>query len=82
MPAALLYGRNDLIGHLLAGEVDHYPRAVEAPEGLGRRLIILGLGQHVGGDRTELNEGGADRQAAEVGRNPAVKWESAAFDAQ
>ena len=36
VPSALLYGLDDLVGHFLAGDVDDEPRAVEAPEGLGR----------------------------------------------
>jgi hypothetical protein len=50
--------------------LDQAPRAVGALKGLGRRLIILGFGQHVGRDRPEFYEGGADGQAAEVGAQP------------
>ncbi|BCI88708.1 hypothetical protein NIIDMKKI_39140 [Mycobacterium kansasii] len=65
--AALLYRGHDLIGNHLAGDVDHEVHPVKAAEGISGRRVILGMGQQVGGDRPEFDEGGADRQAAKVG---------------
>jgi len=50
VPAALLYGLDDLVGYRLAGDVDREPHPVGALEGRGRRFVVHSLGEHVGGD--------------------------------
>lgn len=70
VPATLLYGLDDFVGHLLAGDVNHELQPVEAPERRRCRLEVIGLGEHLGRDRPELNEGGADRQPAQIGPQP------------
>ncbi len=48
---------------------------------IGRRSVVLGRGQQLGLDGADLHQGRADGQAAQIRPQPAVKWESAAFDA-
>ncbi len=61
MTLALLHGLDDVSGHLLPGDVDEEPDPVEALEGLARRPVIVGFGEHFGGYRTQLDERRAKR---------------------
>jgi hypothetical protein len=83
VPPTLLHGFDNLVSHLLAGNVNREMRPVKAPEGRCGRFVVVGVGEHLGRDRPKLHEGGADWQPAQVcPQPPAVKWVSAAFDAE
>jgi hypothetical protein len=78
----LLYGSDDFSGNLLPGNIDEESRTVKPLKGFGRRREVIGLGQHVGRNRPSSKSVvpiGNPRRSA---RNPAVKWDSAAFEAE
>ena len=82
VPFALPYGLDDFGGYLFARNIDREPHTVKPLEGFARRPVVFGLGKHVRGNRPQFHKGRTDRQAAEVGLQPEVKCDSAAFDAE
>ena len=66
MLPTLLYSFDNPVGHLLAGNVNHETHPVAPSKNRGCRLVIVGVCEHLGGDRPELHERGTDRQPTQV----------------
>ncbi len=78
----LLHGSDDFVGDLLPGNIDEESRTVKPLKGFGRRRkssVPASMSVGTGPNSTSVVPIGNPRRSA---RNPAVKWDSAAFDAE